>query len=157
VDTNIWEFGFVKPKEKEFSELHELARSFLSSILADETIRIAVSSYQIAEILEVLRKSGMDEEQRLRILHDFQKAKFYVRDLSFADTSRAVTDSARSNIHVYDYLVAYPLRGMVGRIYSADTHFAHEDFKSIAQVINPLAPWSSTEGKRPEKRRTIER
>ena len=155
IDTNIWQFGFVKPKEKEFFELHELAHSFLSSILADEATRIAISSYQIAEISEVLRKSGMERESRLCILQDFEKAKFYVRDLSFADTVRAATDSTKSNIHVYDYLVAYPLRDILGRIYSSDTHFSHEDFSSICEVVNPLAPWFSTEGKRPEKHRTI--
>ena len=153
MDTNIWQFGFIKPREKQFLELYESAHSFLISILSDESTRIAASSYQIAEILEVLRKSGMEKEPRAGILHDFEKAKFYVKDLSLADAVLALTDSARSNIHVYDYLVAYPLKDIVGRIYSADTHFTHEDFTSICEVINPLAPWFSTEGKRPEKRR----
>ncbi len=152
VDTNIWQYAFVRPREKEFAVVHELAQPFLSGLLADELIRIPMSSYQVAEIMEVLRKSGVRHEVRLQILRDFEKAKFYVRDLMLSDVVDAIKDSSKSNIHVYDYLVAYPLRGVIDRIYTADEHFLHSDFQAICQISNPLTPWFVTEGKQPEKR-----
>jgi hypothetical protein len=151
VDTNIWKFGLVKPREKEFSELYESAHGLLFSLLADKVTRIGMSAYQVGEILETLRKSGIEREERLRIADDFKKPKFYIADVTLNDVFRAVTDSVSSNIHVYDYLVAYPLRDVVSRIYSADKHFMHEDFRSICEVTNPVSPWFEVEGRRPEK------
>gem|GEM_PF-3682392 len=81
------------------------------------------------------------------------KSKFYVRDLYFEDVLAAIGDSSESNIHVYDYLVVYPLRDTIYTIYSADVHLMHEHFTSAWEVRKPpLAPWFQTEGKRPEKR-----
>lgn len=151
VDTNIWQFAFVKPRESEFVQIHELAKSFLSGLLDDNRVRIAASAYQVAEIMEVLRKSGADEETRNQVRLDLGTTKFYVRDLSLNDVVKAAIDSSKSSIHIYDYLIAYPLRGIITRIYSADGHFKHPDLSSVAEVVNPLAPWRVTEGKRPER------
>ena len=151
IDTNIWHFALVKPIEKPFMEIHDLASTFLSSILLDPNIRIALSCYQVGEMLEVLRKSGLDVDLRLRLLEDFGKAKFFVEELSLPAVREAVKASSQSNVHIYDYLVAYPLMGTVNRIYSADNHFVHPDFRKIAEVINPLSPWIITEGKKPIK------
>lgn len=151
VDTNIWRFALAKPKEKEFAELNEKAQRFLSSLVNDQTVRIGLSSYQVCEILEVLRKTGISREEREKILEDFKKAKFYVKPLTLEDAVKAARDSAKSNIHVCDYLVVYPLRGVLNAIYSADSHLMHEDFTSICEVINPLSPWFQTEGKQPQK------
>ena len=152
IDTNIWQFALAKPKEKELDQLHESAKEFLFSIINDQTIRIGISTYQVGEILEVLRKTGISWEDRSRIFDDFRKPKFYIKELSMDDTIASANDSAKSNIHVYDYMVVYPLKDIVYRIYSADEHLMHEDFRSICEVINPVSPWSQTEGKRPEKR-----
>ncbi|WXG41545.1 MAG: hypothetical protein WED07_12400 [Candidatus Freyarchaeum deiterrae] len=151
IDTNIWHFALVKPAEKEFLEIHNMANAFLSSILSDPSIRIAVSCYQVGEILEVLRRAKLSADTRLKLLEDFEKGKYFVKPLDFPVVISAVKDSAKSNIHVYDYLVAYPLREIVNRIYSADAHFEHPHFQDIAEVKNPLSPWILTEGKKPEK------
>jgi predicted nucleic acid-binding protein len=152
VDTNIWQFAFMTPREKEFVQIHDLAGLFLTTVLEDESVRIAATSYQVAEIVEVLRKSGYPNEKRMKILHDFEKPKFFVKDLMLSDVTRACEDSSKSNVHVYDYLVVSPLKGVVDRIYSADEHFKHDDFQRIATVANPLEPWFVTEGKHPEKK-----
>jgi len=151
IDTNIWHFALVKPMEEPFTEVHNLASTFLSSILFDPNIRIALSCYQVSEILEVLRRSNLSVDSRLGLLKDFEKGKFFVKSLDFPLVIGAVKDSAESNIHIYDYLVAYPLRGIVSRIYSADEHFKHPHFHRIAEVNNPLSPWVITEVKRPAK------
>ncbi len=149
VDTNIWHFALVRPREGEYEPVHRMARSFLSSIMADQNVRVAQSSYQTAEVLEVLRKSGVGVEARSSLLEDFTKGKFFVKELSFLTVQVAARDSSTSNIHIYDYLVAYPLRGIVTRIYSADAHFTHPHFRELAEVVNPLSPWLLVEGKRP--------
>lgn len=151
VDTNVWHFAFVRPIEEPFIEIHNLASGFLSSILSDSNTRIALSCYQVSEILEVLRRSKLSINFRLKLLEDFEKAKFFVKALNFQMVKEAAKDSSKPNIHVYDYLVVYPLTGIVDRIYSADQHFMHPDFRKIAEVNNPLSPWFITEGKRPTK------
>jgi len=151
IDTNIWHFALVTPTEEPFIEVHNLASTFLSPILFDPNIRIALSCYQACEILEVLRRSNLSVETGHKLLEDFEKRKFFVKSLDFPAVINAVRDSAESNIHIYDYLVAYPLKGIVSRIYSADEHFKHPHFHEIAEVNNPLSPWVITEGKRPTK------
>ncbi|RLE78960.1 MAG: hypothetical protein DRJ36_03910 [Thermoprotei archaeon] len=151
IDTNIWHFAFVKPKEVEFQEIHKRAKKFTLEKLRDTKTRIAMSSYQLAEILEVLRKSGVPRNVLLKLLEDFMSAKFYVVELTKQHVSKAVKLSWSSNIHVYDYLVAIPLKGIVTEIFSADDHFQHEHFMRIAKITNPLEPWVIREGRRPKR------
>ncbi|MBU0566945.1 hypothetical protein KJ693_06550 [bacterium] len=68
-----------------------------------------------------------------------------------ADIEVCFKKSLDSGIHIYDYLVALPLKGMVSKIYSADAHLQHQDFKEIAEVENPLFPWILVEGRKPVK------
>jgi hypothetical protein len=151
VDTNIWHFGLVKPMEEPFLEIHNMANTFLTSVLLDPDTRIGLSCYQVGEILEVLRRSGMPVDSRLRLLEDFKKGKFFVKPLDPPTVTSAAKDSMQSNIHIYDYLVAYPLKGVVTRIYSADAHFNHKDFRKIGEIVNPLSPWVVLEGKSPAR------
>ena len=150
VDTNIWHFAFVKPREQEFAEVHALARDAVEELLTDRGVRIAMSAYQAGEVIEVLRRSGVGLETREGLLRDLGTGKFFVKDLTFDAVISALSDSAESGIHVYDYLVAYPLKGIVGRMYSADDHFQHEHFR-FAEVVNPVAPWILREGVKPTK------
>ena len=110
-----------------------------------------MSAYQGAEVLEALRRSKVPEEDRLALLDDMETAKFLVVDLTGEVVRRASLDSSESGIHVYDYLVVYPVGGLVDRIYSADRHLLHRHFTSIAPVENPLKPWSLVEGQTPSK------
>jgi hypothetical protein len=60
--------------------------------------------------------------------------------------------SLASGIHVYDYLVAVPLRGLVDVIYTADSHFLEDPtFGAIAPVVNPMT-WEMHEGHSPRPR-----
>ena len=149
IDTNIWHFARVQPEEAEFAQLHTLARNFLLDELAKEEIRIALSAYQVGEILETLRRSGISAEMRLDFLREFCTPKFFIKDLTVGVVKEAIKDSIISNIHVYDYFVIYPLRGIVTKIYSADDHLLHAHFRKIADVVNPLDPWILREGRIP--------
>jgi len=148
IDTNIWHFTFVKPTEDEFVEIHLLAKDTFEELLADKDIRVAMSAYQAGEIIEVLRRSGVDLKTREGLIKDFDTGKFFVKDLTFDAVRDALKDAAKSHIHVYDYLVAYPLKNIVERIYSADDHFQHEHFR-YAEVVNPVMPWVLREGIKP--------
>lgn len=150
VDTNIWHFALVEPREKGYKDIHLAANDFLEGLLSDPDVRIFLSAYQAGEIIEVLRKSGVDVEVRSNLINDFATGKFFVKDLLFDHVLECLKDSSSSGIHVYDYLVAYPLRGLVNRIYSADDHLLHKDF-NFAEAVNPLSPWILREGQRPHK------
>jgi len=115
VDTNIWHFAMVKPIEEEFLEIHKRANSFLLSTLIDENIRMALSSYQVAEVLEVLWRSHVDFDTRMKLLAGLKTRKFYVAEVLFRIVKEAIRDSFESGIHVYDYLVAYPLKWVMTR------------------------------------------
>ncbi|RMF91237.1 MAG: type II toxin-antitoxin system VapC family toxin [Methanobacteriota archaeon] len=150
IDTNIWHFAFVSPREERFEDIHTKAGGVLEEILSNRGVRIVLSAYQVGEILEILRRSGVDPEIREGLLKDFKSGKFFVKDLTWSVAESAIADSSKSNIHVYDYLVAYPVKGLIDRIYSADDHFLHEHF-AFAEVVNPVAPWVLREGIKPFK------
>lgn len=151
IDTNIWHYAIIKPKEMEYQEVHYKAKDFLKSKLENENININISNYQVAEILEVLRRGNLKTEERDELLADFLSEGFVIVELKNKDVIEAYQKSKISNIHIYDYLVAYPLKGKIKKIYSADDHFQHKDFKDIAPVENPLHPWILKEGRKPEK------
>lgn len=149
VDSNLWLHGLTTARDPTHAALHRAAEAFLQTLLADPAVRIAVTSYQIAEILDLLRKSRYPEPDRLKLAQRFRSSKFLTRDVSSAAVFECFDLSSQSGIHIYDYLVALPLKGVVDRIYSADDHFQHPHFAAIAPVENPVAPWRLREGVRP--------
>lgn len=149
IDTNIWHFAYKMPKEEKYIQIHKLANKFLKDIFSQHATQIGISSYQIAEIMDVLRKAGLNRDIRKEILKDFDNTKFKIVEIQSGQVKIYLDKSIVSKIHIYDYLVAFPLKGLVTEIYSADDHFQHEDFKAIAEVINPLSPWVLREGRKP--------
>jgi len=145
IDTNIWHFGYIKPKEPEFLVIHEKARDFLLQVLEDKSLRIGLTVYQLGEIVDILRRIIKN------IIRDFRSNKFWVKELTLSDVNISISKSLESDIHIDDYFVAISLHGLVSKIYSADDHFLHPDFTEIAPVENPLAPRILKEGKRPER------
>lgn len=153
IDTNIFEYAYVTPKDSAYSEIHDRASDFLLPILSDSEIKIGMSSYQVGEILEVLRKVGTSENIRKNFaLATQNKDKFLIRYLSYETVLSAFQKSLESNIHIYDYLVVLPVKELIDDIYSADEHLFYKDFTSIANVKNPLDDWILVEGRKPQKR-----
>jgi hypothetical protein len=153
IDTNIWHIAHIKPKELEFVSIHQRTRKFLLELVRDEGIIIAMTAYQVCEILELFRRANMILSERKELLEDFYSPGFLIKDILSFDVNICLSKSFISGIHIYDYLVAIPLKGIVTKIYSADDHFQHKDFKEIVEVINPISPWILREGRRPEKKR----
>jgi len=153
VDSNIWLYAYAKARQKEYEEIHQLARSFFQNLIQNPKIKIATTSYHISEIIDLLRKANVDKQTRIEIFEGFKSAKFIIKELVIDDIEVCFKQSLHSGIHIYDYLVVLPLKGMVSKIYSADNHFQHQDFKEIAEVVNPISPWILGEGRRPIKRK----
>ena len=149
VDTNIWHYAYVTPSKEDFKQIHTFSLEFLSKILQNDDIEIAITTYQIAEIMDILRKQSMTIPEREMVFNLFKTDKFFIVDITFEIIELCFRKSLASNIHIYDYLVALPLKGIVTEIYSADDHFQHPDFKEIAPVTNPLHPWILREGRIP--------
>ncbi|MBU1261766.1 PIN domain-containing protein [bacterium] len=152
IDTNLWLYSYIEPTDEESEKLHGHAKKFLVPILKDPEITICLSSYQLGEILEVLRRMSTSQEIRDHLLQDFLSEGFFIKGLTVENVTLSYKKSRISNIHIYDYLVAIPLKGIITKIYSADDHFQHKDFQEIAEVINPISPWILREGRRPERR-----
>lgn len=151
IDTNIWHFGYVTPKQEKWNSIHQLASSFLLDVIADPSVTIFVTTFQVAEIMEVLRKHNFPAEQRKQIYKGFKTEKFRIIETTSTDLDVCFEKSLASGIHIYDYLVAIPLEGIVTEIFSADDHFQHEDFQRVAKVKNPLFPWIIREGSFPRE------
>lgn len=154
IDSNIWYHAYVLSEKKEFKELHGRANEFLLSKLEDNSIIIALTSYQIVEILELLRKGKVGREKREELYKSFTTEKFLKVEIAIDNVKDCFHKSLASDIHMYDYLVALPLKGIIHEIYTADDHFQHTDFKEIAHVTNPLSPWILREGRIPYKTST---
>lgn len=150
VDTQIWEYAWLE-ESRGPSTIHHQAAVFLSGLLADSDKEIWLGAYQAAEIMDVLRKAGLSAVARGELL-DLLQAQCVCVDVGADVVFECIELSLRSGIHVYDYLVVVPLRGLVDVIYSADTHF-HEDpaFRAIAPVVNPMT-WEMREGHAPALR-----
>jgi len=140
VDTNIWEYAYAKPAVADVSVLHAEARDFIDALLGDTSRAIILSDYQVCEILEVMRKTGFSVEIRDALYELFWSGSCQVAPCSIQISQEASKLSMESGIHVYDYLVALPLRGLVEVIYTADEHFDHSHFQEIARIENPNQP-----------------
>lgn len=151
VDSNLWFHALTEPRDESHRDLHASAEQFLRTVLTDPQVVVALSVYQIAEILDLLRKAGVPQLRRDALAEDLRSPKFVLREIPVATVFECFRLSAQSGIHIYDYLVAVPLRGIADRIYSGDDHFQHPHFTAIAPVENPVAPWHLREGTRPTR------
>lgn len=151
IDSNLWLYGRTEAREQEFAEIHRRTKAFLDARVADPEIRIGITTYHAAEILDLWRKARVPEADRRKLFSAFFSEKFIRTGIDDAALQTCGAMSLASGIHIYDYLVALPLKGLVDRIYSADDHFQHPHFTSIAPVENPVAPWVLREGRRPAK------
>jgi predicted nucleic acid-binding protein len=150
IDTQLWEYACVSPRLPGGEALCQQARDFVDTLVADLSFEIAMTTYQLAEVAEVLRKVGADRQTRERVT-DLLVARCRCVPVNLDAAEDSLALSLQSSIHVWDYLVVVPLRGLVDTIYSADTHSQHDHFRSIARVVNPL-DWEMEEGQRPRSR-----
>lgn len=92
--------------------------------------------------MELLRKGKVNSEKRKELYESFLTDKFFKVEISLEVIGISFYKSLASDIHIYDYLVALPLKSVVSEVYSADDHLQHSDFQEIAIVTNPLNGFS---------------
>jgi hypothetical protein len=80
--------------------------------------------------------------------------KFLRFEIAIDNVKDCFYKSLAFDIHIYGYLVALPLHGIISEIYTADDHFQHDDFKAITTINNPFSPWILREGKIPYRTKT---
>ncbi len=151
VDTQLWEYAFTDATEPAYRTLHDESDKWLQALLKDPDTVIVLSVFHLAEILEVLRTQGVELNRRAQLLTDFltRNDKYEIVPLETRHVLEAFELGSRSDIHLWDYLVALPVAPQVSTIYSADRHFRHEHFQQRCAVQNPV-PWDIIEGHKPQ-------
>jgi len=151
VDTQIWEYANTEAVEPGFEPLHQQAGEWLRGVLSDKQTIVVFSLFEVAEILEVFRKQGVEAERRAALLTDLLAlaGKYEVVPVDVTHVAAGSQLSSASGVHLWDYLVALPVAPHVSTIYSCDRHFQHEDFKRLCTVENPLG-WETVEGQKPQ-------
>lgn len=155
IDTNIFKYAFVVPKDQEYLDIHQKANRFFIRMTQDREVRVLITSYQAAEIQEVFRKVGADKSTREMVFRLLNSGKFVRKDLTWEYMEKSFQLSLSSGIHIYDYLVVTPFENDVDEIYSADEHFQHQDFTALAPVRNPISGWVLIEGRIPQRKTQI--
>ncbi len=149
IDTEIWSFAQKEPDKKKFKDgyekalqMHTRSKEFLLENI-DE--RILMSYHQISEIYHVLSFRGLklprafSLEYVKSLLNAGNITKYEVTSEHYEAAAEA---SARSGIHIGDFLCVFPILEDVGVIYTCDRHFLDNEFKGIdAKIKNPIDRW----------------
>jgi len=149
IDTEIWSFAQKKPDKKKFGEgyekaleMHKKSKGFLLQKVDEE---ILMSYHQILEIYHILSFRGLKipKDFALEYVNGILGAENILKREATPEHCRAAIEaSARSGIHVWDFLCILPVVEEVDAIYTCDRHFLNDEFKRLAaEVINPLGEW----------------
>jgi len=151
VDTEIWSIAKKRPVKELFSseeefkramEMHSRAREFFSDEFPG--LRVYLSQHQLAEIFHVLAFRGLRiplEEAHHIVMGIVEDASIVKVPVSVEDIREAVKESMETGIHIWDFLCFLPVKGLIDRIYSADSHFKVIGERHGIEVINPLHHW----------------
>ena len=145
IDTRLWALSLKVPFLAEHDPVLEQAvkaRNFVSSVLENDDLLF--SSQLVAEIYHVLTQAGNEipDDQARRLIGDLLERRGTIyRPISEAVLNQCMDLSARSGIHLTDYLVVYPFEDVIDRIYTMDPHFQHASLMSVALIENPLGIW----------------
>jgi predicted nucleic acid-binding protein len=146
IDTELWSFAIKKPKENysaDAKDKHNLASSFLKQKFQKD--RIFISFHQLAELFHALSFRGSKlpvEKSRdyLEKLVRMENVTIIANDL--IHFRNAMQMSQDSNIHIWDFLCILPIIDHIEIIYTCDSHFKNDIFKTFNKPIeNPLGKW----------------
>jgi hypothetical protein len=148
IDTRLWVLALRAPVYLPGSHLGELggrAADIVRSALREDVVLF--SPQLVAEVHHVAtsrvrpRLVGVAIGKYLQQVLGRRNARF--RTLSRPLLEEALSRTAESGIHVWDYLVVLPWKGRVDRILTMDPHYRHAHFTALAAVENPLGIWAS--------------
>lgn len=152
IDTQLWVLAKKKPDPRRFASLeeyeqalkaHELARRFFT--VEFPRLRVYMSLHQLAELYHALAFRGVrvpagEAEALIReVAEDPSIVKVPV---TLAHYREAVRESARTGIHIWDYLCFIPVRSFVEAVYSTDLHFERICREHGVKLLNPVGRWS---------------
>jgi hypothetical protein len=146
VDTRIWVLALRAPLAEPGSALADLgerARRVVEEVRARDIVLL--TPQLLAEIHHVATGRGAHRlpaaDARRYLLQLLADRRSRFRALSRARFARALSLSAESGIHIWDYLVVLPWDGELDRILTMDPHFRHRHFASFGRIENPLGLW----------------
>lgn len=151
VDTEIWSLAKKKPLPERFGTQAEFERAMSLHLKAREfferefpRLRVYISLHQLAEIYHVLAFRGyrVPPGEALAVISGILEDPMIVKvPVSAEHVHQAVRESARTGIHVWDFLCFLPVKGFVETIYSADRHFEAIGNRYGVDFVNPVGAW----------------
>ena len=149
VDTNIYVLALKHPIITTDSPDYQL--SIKAKVVFRDTLNnddVLISGQLVAEVYHVLTQRGKKMPP--------DKAYIYIQDILRRDNvtfkgitkkvyRKALKFSAKTKIHIWDFLVVLPFEGEIDRVLTMDSHFQDERLSQIAPVENPIGVWR-TEG-----------
>ncbi|RLE94482.1 MAG: hypothetical protein DRN04_03580 [Thermoprotei archaeon] len=151
IDTEIWALAKKKPvaarfksneEYKRYLRMHSKAVEFFREKVPE--IRIYMSLHQLLEIFHVLAFRGtrisLAEARKVVeiILQDKNIVKVPVLQ---SHVRKAVEDSSKIGIHVWDFLCIIPVVDFIDVAYSCDKHFVKICEEYGIKLVNPVEEW----------------
>ena len=154
VDTEIWVFAKKRPLRSKFKSEGEYAKFLKAHVAAQEFFRevfpklkIYMTAHQLAEIFHVLSFRGA----RVPLSESIRLVKLIVEDpgivkvpVTCEHVRLAAELSAKTGIHIWDFLCILPVAGLVDVVFSCDKHFLEIGRLLGVRVENPIPIWVST-------------
>lgn len=151
VDTELWSLAKKKPIREKFGSKEEFEKALNFHLKARDfflnefpKINVYMSLHQLAEIFHVLTFRGhripVDEASAivLGIIEDPRIAKISV---SSKHIHEAIKESARTGIHIWDFLCFVPVRDFVDTVCTTDKHFEVIGKYYGISIVNPIGSW----------------
>lgn len=152
IDTQLWVYRKKIPVKNKYQnsldfqnamKLHQNAVKFFKNLPNDTLIYLTL--HQIGELFHAFAFRGLRTpiNQTRQFIHDLMNSKSArVLPISDKDLREAIDLSAKSNIHLWDYLCVIPLKSYISTIYTTDIHFRDESFRQFdIPIENPLSSW----------------
>ena len=151
IDTETRSIAKKKPSVSSFSSqedylkalrMHEEALKFFREKFPE--LEVYISTHQIGEIYHVLAFRGTKvpkEEAKKIVWALLEDDKIIKVPLLPGHLKDALEESAKTGIHVWDYLCFLPVKDYIDVVYSCDIHFQKIGEEFDVKVINPLGGW----------------
>lgn len=151
VDTEIWNAAKKRPSREKFSSekgfrkalaMHERARAFFEEEFP--RLKVYMSLHQVAEVYHVLAFRGqrVPQSEALEFVSELLGDPRVVKvPVTLEHIRKAVEASAKTGIHIWDFLCFLPVAAFVDRVYTSDAHFLPIARIYGVEVVNPLAEW----------------
>ena len=153
IDTQLWIYSKKKPILENFSDQtrfnnalkgHTEAIKFFGDI-RKKRCQIYLSSHQISELYHALSFRGfkIPRNESFQFIQNLKNNnKITIVEINWQNIINALERSARSAIHIWDYLCILPLVNKIDICYTNDKHYQDQTFQGFKfRIENPLTRW----------------